>query len=92
MLKCIYQSSPVLSYSVNFLMEAFEVELLIVVVNLLENYCNWYTNHLLLNLIIKYSLISIFFEVRIEVQRPLVHNSRMMRSVDNCRKGNLPKL
>jgi hypothetical protein len=33
-----------------------------------------------------------FFEVRIEAQRPLVHNMRIMRSNDDCEKGNLPKL
>jgi len=32
------------------------------------------------------------FEVRIEVQKPRVSNLRIMRSEDNCRKGDLPKL
>jgi hypothetical protein len=34
----------------------------------------------------------LIIEVRIEVQKPRVHNWRRMRSVENCGKGNLPKL
>ena len=30
-------------------------------------------------------------EVRIEAQRPLVHNQRIMRSYEDCGKGDLPK-
>jgi len=41
-------------------------------------------------LIIRNLLIS-KIEVRIEAQRPLVHNRRMMRSYEHCGKGNLPK-
>lgn len=40
---------------------------------------------------IKYFLTSKSFEVRIEEQRPSVHNLRRMRSYDYCGKGNLPK-